>query len=120
MDIKGQDASVHDPVNVPVLTKRQQYERQPARMSDRRFYCSAEWRAFRDEFLQSHPCCEDCLMQTPVRWVASEHIHHMQARKARPDLTFDRRNCRALCESHHSQREAAERKAKREQAKDRS
>ena len=92
---------------------RQAYEARADRAADRRFYCSREWREFRDSFLKSHPCCEDCLMESPPRWTASEHVHHMQPRKLRPDLVFARSNCRALCESHHSQREAEARRAKR-------
>jgi 5-methylcytosine-specific restriction enzyme A len=63
------------------------------------FYRTAAWRAFRAWFLAAHPICRDC--DQPAN-----EVHHVQARRTHPDLTFVEENCIGLCKACHSKRTA--------------
>lgn len=81
----------------------------PAHGGKRDQWCSnRRWRKLRDAFIAANPLCVQC--QARGKIAAAEHIHHVQARRDRPDLAYEWDNLSALCASCHSQATAAERK----------
>ncbi|MBS0207527.1 MAG: HNH endonuclease [Planctomycetes bacterium] len=66
------------------------------RSEDKRFYASARWRRVRLIALARDPICVRCGR------AASEHVHHKQPRKDRPDLAFDLNNLEGVCQPCHN------------------
>lgn len=73
---------------------------------------SARWRRFRERFLKVYPLCCDPFKThaTEGVTVVADHVHHVQPLRVRPDLAFNRSNCRALCTKCHGRVCAMERK----------
>ena len=92
----------HKPVSsIPVIrSPEREYAMQYMRLADNRFYASARWRRLRLLFLAQHPLCDRCTAAGLT--VASEHVHHLLERKARPDLALDSSNLQALCQPCHN------------------
>ncbi len=82
---------------------RRVYESQAERKADQAFYNSKRWRRLRDLVRAEQPLCADCQAQGRVS--PTEHVHHIEARKLRPDLAFERSNVVGLCEACHTRRE---------------
>jgi 5-methylcytosine-specific restriction endonuclease McrA len=82
-----------------------------SRAAAKRFYASARWRRFRARILRRDPLCVRCLAETPPRYRASEHVHHLRARRDHPALAFNPENVVALCEACHPAAEAETRAA---------
>ena len=76
------------------------YERRPQRQADKDFYCSRPWRRVRDLKLRMNPLCE-----SPDCTEVATHVHHVEPRKARPDLAYDLDNLQALCQPCHNRQE---------------
>lgn len=71
----------------------------------RRVYFRRSWKGVRDEYLRTHPLCEDHLEAVMQRLVPATEVHHIVKIAAGGDV-FDARNLRALCHSCHSIRTA--------------
>ena len=84
--------------NLP--TASQAYERRDVRQADKNFYASKRWRQLRARKLKATPLCEECRRQG--RLTPAVHVHHLQPRKARPDLAYDPANLEALCLPCHN------------------
>ena len=78
-----------------------------------KFYKSKEWRSTRDDYIEQHPFCEQCLMNGIVK--PATDVHHIvpfsQGRtdEERWQLLLDFSNLRALCKKcHHRVHELGE------------
>ena len=85
---------------------RKQYEAQPDRADDRRFYASAAWRKFRDAVLRIRPICECDQCTAKGLLLQALHLHHLKPRKTHPELQFDPANVQPLTHACHSRIEA--------------
>lgn len=86
----------------PVRDRRaraRERHRRPERKADKAFYDSVAWKRFRHVQLSMHPLCERCASDGLI--VQAEHVHHVEARKARPDMAYDLSNVQSLCVSCH-------------------
>ena len=70
-----------------------------------KFYKSKEWRSTRDDYIEQHPFCEQCIMNGIVK--PATDVHHIvsfsQGRtdEERWQLLLDYSNLRALCKKCH-------------------
>ena len=71
-----------------------------ARQKDKNFYSSMRWRKLRSCKLSAYPLCETCKREGRVTLAC--HVHHVQPRKARPDLAHDPSNLQSICASCHN------------------
>ena len=71
------------------------YRRNP---ETEKIYRSRTWRIVRRQYFESHPLCEDCLLEGKI--IPAEEVHHIKPLSAggKP-YSFD--NLRSLCRSCH-------------------
>lgn len=69
---------------------------------------SERWRRFSLWFRKLHPICCNPL-DAHKDGQPAEHVHHVVAIAAAPDLAFDEQNCVPLCRSCHSKIEQLDR-----------
>jgi 5-methylcytosine-specific restriction endonuclease McrA len=80
------------------------YDQAEGRREAKRFYASTVWRRLRALFLVDEPLCHDC--EQLGRLTPAVEVHHVQARRKRPDLALDPENLMGLCKPHHPARTA--------------
>lgn len=73
------------------------------------FYSTLEWASLRDRVLR-----RDRKRCTVARLLGGDcsdvlHVHHIEPRTERPDLSLDEGNCATVCDRHHPTWEAARR-----------
>ncbi len=91
----------HRPRNAPTSAiARAAYERQAPRRGDIAWYQSPAWRGTRAAKLRRDPLCQRCLKEGRVK--PATMVHHVEERKARPDLALDLDNLESLCGPCHS------------------
>ena len=105
-------------INKPQRKIKDNSERKKLRM---KLYNDAYYRSVRDQYMMSHPLCEDCMnMQienedgtTKEKITAAVDLHHINSPFAyglneneRYARLIDESNLIALCKFHHSQRHA--------------
>lgn len=89
--------------------QKKDYEANPQRREDKAFYCSKQWRAFREYILRKRPVCECDQCKKDGRIMEAKHVHHVKPRKAHPELAFEEGNVLALSHPCHSRIEAERR-----------
>jgi 5-methylcytosine-specific restriction protein A len=82
--------------------------RDEARSERSKFYASAAWRKLRKSFLDENPLCERCLLEGKL--TPSRIAHHRVERLDDPDLAYDPANLEAVCDAHHTQHHARNRR----------
>ena len=87
--------------------QRRQHEGSAERLADQAFYNRARWKRLRAVKLNAEPLCERCKQQG--RTTVAVHVHHVQPRKARPDLAYNYDNLESLCIHCHSKESMTER-----------
>lgn len=70
-----------------------------------RYYGSKYWKTLRDEYMASHPICENCLHYNIITSATEcHHLHRFMSGHTEHDrwaLLLDRNNIRALCSECH-------------------
>lgn len=77
------------------------------------FYTSKEWRELRDRVIRrdGNRCTVSRLLGGDCS--AMLQVHHIEARRDRPDLELDPDNCGTVCSAHHPSWEAVRRYVER-------
>lgn len=90
------------PIHRPIAMQQSRvgYERSAVRVADRKFYNSARWRRLRAAKLSASPLCEPC--RASGRITKAVQVHHVEARKARPDLMLVMSNLQSVCIPCHN------------------
>lgn len=61
-------------------------------------YRSKRWKVVRRQYFESHPLCEDCLLENKL--TPAEEVHHIKPLSAGGE-PYDFSNLRSLCRSCH-------------------
>ena len=80
------------------------YEGLADRLAAKRFYASARWIRVRLMKLRESPLCEPCLALEEV--TPAKQVHHVQDRRANPELAFDLDNLESVCVPCHNAKRA--------------
>lgn len=80
-----------------IANKRKQYDTL-LRPKGHRFYHTKQWRKCRNEYIRSHPLCEECLKNN--RTELATEVHHI-VELADGGAPLDKKNLRALCHRCH-------------------
>ena len=74
---------------------KKQYESQPQRIEDKRFYSDRKWRRLRKMKLAADPMCQKCEEK------ASVLVHHIDDVKHHPEKKMEWGNLLSLCNDCH-------------------
>ena len=64
----------------------------------KKIYSSKRWRTVRRQYFETHPMCEDCLLEGKT--IPAEEVHHIKPLSAGGE-PYDFNNLRSLCRSCH-------------------
>lgn len=90
-------------IGLPARLRFAQYENGQDRKADRAWYQSERWRGLRALVLRE----QHYLCAAPGCPREAKHVHHIQERKDRPDLSYTRSNLEGLCVACHNRKRIA-------------